>query len=135
MLDLQWDTKRQEDMQEIFNKLGKDALYMSHYDLAKESKFSPSEWKTFITHPDVSDYIRQELTLLSQIELQKLTRDITTNARSTGTAQTLQAMLKVVDMGRSTKEGPVFIYSYTPPNINEQQADNVIIKDSDPFLK
>jgi hypothetical protein len=135
MLDLKWNSDNAKKMQEFFNSLGKDAFYKNHYDFAEITNFSSSQWKEFLTDPQVHDYIRQELALLSQSALQKLTRDVEKNAKSPGTAQTMQAMMKLLDAERGIKEGPVFVYCYIPLNEQEQHADNIRIRKSDPFIR
>lgn len=134
MLDLQWNDDRMQGMQDAFNAIAQDALYMSHYDLAKESDYSADEWKTFITEPHVADYIMQELRILKHTELSKVLRNISGNAKSVGTAQLLSALTKALETEK-TKDGPVFIYTYIPLTLNELAAPNVQILDRDPFRR
>ena len=66
--------------------------------------------------------------------MRKLLKDISSNSRSVGTAQMLTALNKMLET-TNTKEGPIFIYTYVPPNIKESNSGNVRILKKDPFRK
>ncbi len=135
MLDFEWEGHPEmQQMQELFNSLEAEALYMSHYDLAKKLGGTATDWKDFITEPHVADYITQELRILKQTELSKVLKNISSNARSVGTAQLLSALTKALD-GERTKSGPAFVYCYIPLTPNEMAAPNVQVLQSDPFRR
>jgi hypothetical protein len=135
MLDINWgNNTRMQEMQNQFNSIGQDALYMSHYELAKESSFNATDWKDFITEPHVADYITQELRILKQVELSKVLKNISSNAKSVGTAQLLSALTRALE-GEQVKSGPAFIYCYIPLTQNEMAAPNVRILPNDPFRR
>lgn len=123
---------RSKAMIVFFNELGKAAFTMTHWDLAAQSSFSADEWREFLTNPAVSQYIRDEINAISEIESRKIIMDVSKNSKSTGTAQTLIALDKIRG-GGSQKGGPIFIYTYIPPNAREQHAQNVQQLDVDPF--
>jgi hypothetical protein len=54
------------------------------------------------------------------------------NNRSTGQAQLLNTLLNQAK-SNNIKEGPIFVYSYIPPNAQERNAANVEVLDVDPF--
>lgn len=121
-------------MWEIYRSLGADALVMNHYDLAKETKIkNPDLWRTFLIEPEVADWIRTEIGLIQEAELKKMIKDVNTS-RSVGQAQLMNTLAKLNET-RTTKEGPIFIYSYIPLDPEQDQAENVVKLDSDPFLK
>lgn len=132
MLELEWQTSEMEEMQDKFNMLEPESFYMSHYDLAKKTAYSAADWKTFLTTPAVADYVTQELRILQQTEMRKLLKDVSSNARSVGTAQMLTALTKTLE-STSRKDGPIFIYTYVPPNIKEVKSGNVRVTRRDPF--
>lgn len=118
-------------LQEVFNDLGEDALYYSHYELANATEFTATDWKFFLTDPRVQDYLELELSLNQQTAVRKMMRDID-QSKSTGQAQLLNTLVNQTTQSKK-KEGPIFIYTYIPLNKEEQHAPNVQIADSDPF--
>lgn len=136
MLNVEWTSEQAlfAEMQDTFNSLEPDSFYMSHYELERKTEYTAADWKTFLTIPAVADYVTQELRMLQQTEMRKLLKDISSNSRSVGTAQMLTALNKMLET-TNTKEGPVFIYTYVPPNIKESNSGNVRILKKDPFRK
>lgn len=129
MLDFEWNNQRFTDMQELFNDIIPDSLYMTHYELNKAfPKFTTQDWKEFLIEPRISDYISSELRLLQAAEMKKLMRDIskTDRAKSPGTAQILTTLSKNLETAK-VKEGPVFIYMSVPLTEEEKRAPNVSI--------
>lgn len=120
-----------QQLQEIFNSLGEDALYYTHYELANNTEFTASDWKMFLTDPRVQEYLDLELKLSQQTAIRKMMRDID-QSRSTGQAQLLNTLVNQSNQN-DKKEGPIFIYTYVPLNKEEEHAPNVQIADSDPF--
>lgn len=123
---------RGKAMLEYFNELGKDAFTKSHWELAGMSAFSVDEWREFLTDPAVVRYIRDEMQATAAVETRKIVANISANAKSTGTAQTLMALGKT-KAGDIKKEGPVFIYMAVPLNERERHAPNAQLLDTDPF--
>lgn len=121
-------------MWDIYKSLGADALVMNHYDLAEETEIdNPDLWRQFLTEPKVSDWIRTEINLIQDAELKKMIKGVNTS-RSVGQAQLMNTLAKLNET-RTTKEGPIFIYSYVPLDPQQDQAENIIKLDVDPFLK
>lgn len=120
-----------QQLQEVFNELGEDALYYSHYELAQATEFSVNDWKMFLTDPRVQDYLELELNLTQQTAVRKMMRDID-QSRSTGQAQLLNTLVNQTNQSKK-KEGPIFIYTYVPLNKEEEHAPNVQTAECDPF--
>jgi hypothetical protein len=120
------------NMQDQFNELLPDALRMSHYELAKVTKYNSTDWRSFFTHPQVADWINEEIELLKQNKFKILLDNADSFSKSPGHAQLLSALLS--SMKKETKkEGPAFVYCYIPLNENEEAAENVRILKKDPF--
>lgn len=121
-----------KNMLKAFNDIGHNAIYMTHYELAeKTGLYQPTDWKEFITNPKVVNAINEELNLIKRSKIMLLLKDIENN-KSTGQAQLLNTLLNQ-NKENVAKEGPVFIYTYIPPNPQEEHAENVVISDVDPF--
>lgn len=110
-------------LQDSFNLIGVDALFMSHYDLADRSGDSPIDWKKFLLDPRVSAYIAEEIDMLKRTKVVSMLKDADTN-KNTGQAQLLNTLLNQTKPNER-KEGPVFIYTYIPLNEQERLAENV----------
>jgi len=123
------------DCQEAFNQMvPEEALFMSHYELAAESGILADVWKRFLTHHAVSEWLKTEMNLFKATQMKKLIKKATTDSKSVGTAQMINAIGKTME-GTNTKEGPAFIYCYIPLNQDEIHAPNVRIMTHDPFLE
>lgn len=123
-----------EQLFEAFKRLGADALALNHYELAEVTQIAtPATWKLFLIDPEVSAYIKQESDILLQTELRKLSKNAS-DSRSVGQAQLINALGKISE-DTSTKEGPIFIYTYIPLTTEQEQADNIKKLDKDIFLK
>lgn len=128
------DEMQKEQLWEQFKALEAKAISMNHYDLAKITAIKDVQlWKLFLTDPEVSAYIDQEASILAQAELRKLTADVS-DSRSVGQAQLINAMGKIAET-KTTKEGPIFIYTYVPLANSQMKADNVNLLDRDIFEK
>lgn len=126
------DEELKEQLWQQFKALEAKAISMNHYDLARITSIKDVElWKYFLTAPDVAAYIEQEAQILTQTELRKLASDVS-DSRSVGQAQLINAMSKLTDV-KTTKEGPIFIYTYVPLSESQMKADNVVIADKDVF--
>lgn len=122
------------EMRIVYEKMGVDAFALTHYELAThcDNKFVASEWKEFLTTPEIVDWIRAERTLLMEAELQKAVTDIG-KSKSVGKAQSIAAIQKLLEQ-RKTKEGAVFIYTYVPLDADQAQAPNVREEARDIFM-
>lgn len=117
-----------------FKRIGQTALFMSHYDLARESQINDSHlWKLFLMEPEVADWITSEIQVLQKTELKKMIKDIG-DSNSVGKAQLINVLSKLNE-DHKDKEGPVFIYSYVPLSEEQKKAENVQILEHDPFIK
>jgi hypothetical protein len=124
-------------MLEEFKSLGRNALTMNHYDFAEVSKVTedPQEWKAFLQHEPISEYITEEFNAIQDSELRKLILDIN-NSSSVGKAQLINALQKQLkEHADDKKTGPAFIYTYVPLNPEERNAENVEVLTNDPFRK
>lgn len=129
MMDIPFnnDELLMQQMQESFNKID-GAIYKDHYELSSETEFSALSWKNFLTHPKVTDWLIKEMNLIQQSKLRLLIRDIDSNTKSTGLPQLIN-VLSGLDNKKKKDDGPIFIYTYIPPNDQEKHAKNVKIAD------
>ena len=126
------DELQKNEMWEQFKALEAKAIAMNHYDLARVTTIKDVQlWKQFLTDPEVASYIEQESQILTQTELRKLASDVS-DSRSVGQAQLINAMSKLTDV-KTTKEGPIFIYTYVPLSNSQKKASNVRIAEEDYF--
>ena len=121
------------EMLTLFNEMGDDAYYKTHYDFAKITPYSANAWREFLTDQDVVDYIDAELNIVQGVELRTILRGISSKKGGVATAQLITALSKL-DVNAVKKKGPIFIYCYTNVNQKEQAAPNVVLLDSDPFI-
>ena len=135
MLDIDFKEKELNELRDAFNELGSDALFLSHYELEKLTDYNANAWRRFLLNEDVSAYINAELQLLRDTEMKKLMKDVSNKRGQVGTAQLITALDKVGIKAKTKDDGPVFIYTYIPLTESEQQAENVVMLDHDPFLK
>jgi hypothetical protein len=117
-----------------FKSLGQKALYASHYDLFTQTAYkTPDVWKTFLLLPEVVEYIRVEMEIIRKSAMNELFANAG-DSNSVGKAQLLNAISKY-DEDNSTKEGPIFIYTYVPLNSEQEKATNVFKEKKDIFKK
>lgn len=128
-IDFKENEAQFKDLQDLFNTLGQDALYLTHYELAERTGESPISWKKFLIDPRVSAFIAEEMAMLEKIKAAVMLSTVDTN-KNTGQAQLLNTLLNRTK-GSNKKEGPVFIYTQVPLNKQEQGAANVIIYNED----
>lgn len=126
MMDIPFreDEQKLKDMMEQFNNIP-DAIYLDHYQLSSITTFSSLEWKNFITHPLVADWLQSEMVLLAQAKYRLLIKDIDSNSRSTGLPQLINTLSNQIDGQSKKNEGPIFIVLHTPLNDEEKHAPNV----------
>lgn len=106
---------------------------MSHYDLAEKTGRPSEEWRQFLIHPEVKEWLQTEMQLIQDSELKKMVKDVS-KSRSVGQAQMMNALSKLNDI-KPTKDGPIFIYTYVPLDKNEENAPNVTAVPTDIFIK
>lgn len=126
MMDIPFreDEQKLKEMMVQFNNIP-DAIYLDHYQLSSITTFSSLEWKNFITHPLVADWLQSEMVLLAQAKYRLLIKDIDSNSRSTGLPQLINALGNQIDGQSKKSEGPIFIVLHTPLNDEEKHAPNV----------
>lgn len=117
------------DLQDLFNNIGNDAIYMTHYELAERTAESPIKWKQFLMDPRVAAFIAEELAMLEKVKAAVMLKTVDTN-KNTGQAQLLNTLLNRTKAS-DKKEGPVFIYTQVPLNKEEQHARNVVTFNED----
>lgn len=123
-----------QEMWAIYTALGSEALQKSHYDLAEETEITdPKTWREFLLETDVRNYIDVEMNILQHTELNKIVSNVG-NSRSVGQAQLLSALDKL-NKTTTTKDGPVFIYSYVPLSNQQEKAPNIQKNETDIFLR
>lgn len=131
MIDIPFreDEELFSSLQELYNGIGQEALFLSHYDLAERTGESPIAWKQFLMDPRVSAFIAEELDMLKKAKVATMLNTVDTN-KNTGQAQLLNTLLNQTK-NNEKKEGPVFIYTQVPLNEQEQHARNVVILNED----
>lgn len=121
--------------QEAYNELNpEEAMFMNHYELAADTGIAPDVWKRFLQHHKVADWMKSEMNVFKQAQMKKLIKKTTTESKSVGTAQMINALSKNMD-DTTQKDGPVFVYCYIPLNQDELHAPNVRVMATDPFLE
>ena len=127
ILDIKFneDEKNMIHLQDLFNTVGRQALLMSHYDLADATDESPIEWKRFLTDARVNAFIAEEMELLKKSKVAKMLNTVDTN-KNTGQAQLLNTLLNQTKT-EDRKDGPVFIYTQVPLNNQEKGAAHTVI--------
>lgn len=135
-MQFEWEDEAMQACQECFNDLPpEERLFMSHYDLARSTEITNSmQWKAFLSDTRVSDWFNQEMQLFQKAQTRKLIKDSTKNDKSVGAAQMINALTKLSD-DDTIKEGPTFIYCYTPLNAREEGVPNVEVLPVDIFNK
>lgn len=117
-----------------FKSLKQEALYASHYDLFTKTNYkTPDVWKDFLLLPEVVEYIKVEMEIIRKSAMNELFANAG-DSNSVGKAQLLNAISKY-DEDNSTKEGPIFIYTYVPLNSEQEKAPNVRKEKEDIFKK
>ena len=114
-----------KDLQELFNSIGQEALFLSHYELAERTGEAPIDWKNFLMDPRVAAFINEEMDMLKKAKVAVMLKSVDTN-KNTGQAQLLNTLLNQTKRS-DKKEGPVFIYTQVPLNDQEINAGNVVI--------
>ncbi len=125
IMDIKFNDNEKDfkELQDAFNLIGEEALYMNHYELAEKSGDSPIAWKHFLMDPRVTAFTAEELDMLKKSKVAVMLRSADTN-KVTGQAQLLNTLLNQTRQS-DKKEGPVFIYTQIPLNAQEQHAINV----------
>ena len=111
-------------MQDAFNEID-NALFKDHYELAQETHYSPLDWRKFLADPRVVDWFDQETQFITQAKYRKLLKDLSSDSKSTGTAQIMNSLQNAMKVQGKKDEGPIFIYTYVPLNDQELHAKNV----------
>lgn len=121
-MNIEFKEPKLKACQAAYNKLDPEkAMVMSHFDLAKDSEVKDLQmWKDFLSDLRVVQYLDLELTLFKQSQQRKLIQKATSNDKSVGTAQMINALNKTLDM--EDKSGNIFIYTYVPPNTKEAES-------------
>ena len=127
ILDIKFneDEKQMIALQDLFNSIGKQALLMSHYDLADMTDESPIDWKRFLMDARVSAFIAEEMDLLKKSKVAKMLNTIDQN-KNVGQSQLLKTVLNQTKPS-DRKDGPVFIYTQIPLNEQEKGAMHTVI--------
>ena len=117
------DEQDLKDLQDLYNGIGQEALFMSHYELAERTSESPILWKKFLTDVRVAAFIEEELEMLKKSKVALMLSTVDSN-KNTGQAQLLNTLLNQTK-SVERKEGPVSIYTQVPLNDQERHADNI----------
>lgn len=118
-----------KELEDLFNGIGSEALFLTHYELAERTATSPIDWKNFLMDPRVNAFISEEIEMLKRSKVAIMLNQVDTN-KNTGQSQLLNTLLNQTK-AQEVKEGPVFIYTQVPLNAEEQHAENVVIINAD----
>ena len=120
-MKLTWKTEQMKQCEAEWNKLDPEMrITMSQYDLAKYTEIKDHEvWVAFLKDPRVADVLNEELAMYKQAQQRKLISQATSNSRSVGVAQMVNALSKSIEDDGAGKTGEIFIYSYVPMNPRE----------------
>lgn len=114
-----------KELEDLFNGIGSEALFLTHYELAERTATSPIDWKNFLMDPRVNAFISEEMEMLKRSKVAIMLNQVDTN-KNTGQSQLLNTLLNQTK-AQEVKEGPVFIYTQVPLNTEEEHAENVVI--------
>lgn len=115
---------------QLLKTMGKSGLLADHYELAdKHPAYTSDDWRQLLQDPEVSLFISQEFKMIRDAEVRKLQAMASDSNRSVGAAQMINSMVAVAEKAETKKEGPVFIYTFVPPNPEQLKAPNVRIVD------
>lgn len=114
-----------KELEDLFNGIGSEALFLTHYELAERTATSPIDWKNFLMDPRVNAFIAEEMEMLKRSKVAIMLNQVDTN-KNTGQSQLLNTLLNQTK-AQEVKEGPVFIYTQVPLNTEEEHAENVVI--------
>lgn len=118
-----------KELEDLFNSIGSEALFLTHYELAERTATSPIDWKNFLMDPRVNAFISEEMEMLKRSKVAIMLNQVDTN-KNTGQSQLLNTLLNQTK-AQEVKEGPVFIYTQVPLNAEEEHAENVVIINAD----
>lgn len=120
-MQLTWKNEQMQQCQDEWNKLDPEMrITMSQYDLAKYTEVKDySVWVAFLKDPRVSDTLSEELALFKAAQQRKLIAQATSNSKSVGVAQMVNALGKTIEDDNAGKTGEIFVYSYVPLNPKE----------------
>ena len=96
IMDIQFrtDEERFIELQDLYNGVGYDALYMTHYELAEQTGTSPIDWKQFLMDPRVTAFVAEEIDMLKKSKVALMLKDVETN-KNTGQSQLLNTSLNL----------------------------------------
>lgn len=121
-------------LQEEFKAIGiREAMFLDHHDLADLTPdYSAEDWKVFLKHPLVADYLLEELTMFRDKQIKTILRNADSNERSVGVSQMINSLSKL-DLTQTGSNNKIFVYTYIPLDEEEAQAENVQVAPSDIF--
>lgn len=99
-------------------------MQLDQYELADLTGIDSEQWSEFLRDGKVQKYIERETELFKQAQMRKLIAKSTTNDKSVGTAQMLNAIGKTLEDDQ--RETNFFIYSHVPLTANECAAPMVM---------
>jgi hypothetical protein len=124
---------RMLDLQTAFNTVGiREAMFLDHYDLDEITNYSAEQWKAFLKHPLVADFLQEELVMFKDKQIRSILKDVKDTERSTGVAQVINSLSKL-DLTQMGNNNKMFIYTYVPLDEEEQHAEHVRQAPSDVF--
>jgi len=121
------------DLQSQYNNIGvREAMFLDHYDLEEISGYTAEDWKLFLKHPLVADFLQEELSMFRDKQIRSILRDAKDNDKSIGVAQMINSLSKL-DLTQMGNNNKIFIYTYVPLDREEEHAEDIRQAPSDVF--
>jgi len=121
------------DLQSKYNTIGvREAMFLDHYELKEISGYTAEDWKLFLKHPLVADFLQEELSMFRDKQIRSILRDAKDNDRSVGVAQMINSLSKL-DLTQMGNNNKIFIYTYVPLDKEEEHAEDIRQSPSDVF--
>ena len=73
------DEQDLKDLQDLYNGIGQEALFLSDYELAERTGESPIDWKNFLMDPRVAAFINEEMDMLKKAKVAVMLKSVDTN--------------------------------------------------------
>lgn len=122
-----------QELQQAFVNYGvREAMFLDHYELEELTNYSAEQWKEFLKHPLVADFLQEEMVMFRDKQIRSILRDVKDAERSVGVAQVINSLSKL-DLTQMGNNNKLFIYTYVPLDEQEQQSENVRTAPSDVF--
>lgn len=117
---------RKKQLFDLLKSYKQEGLIANQYDLETLSNghILAEEWSELLREPDVQKYIRTEMEVIRNAEVNKMVHN-SADSRSVGQSQLINALTKL-DTEDEVDKGTIFIYSYVPLTEEQTHAENIL---------